>query len=119
MYLGKRDFLILKLKDRRDPERLIKNNSNQWKTLDVTVLHLFLLECVLGVRDDEDNIVFVKDAKEAATAVDRAKFKMALFLNPTKISQLRDVARLGERMPRKATYFHPKPLSGLVINKMY
>ena len=29
----------------------------------------------------------------------------------------RIIAGLGERMPRKSTYFYPKQLSGLVINK--
>jgi len=38
-------------------------------------------------------------------------------LNPTKTSQIKKIAALGQRMPRKATYFYPKPLSGLVINK--
>jgi uncharacterized protein (DUF1015 family) len=28
------------------------------------------------------------------------------------------VAKAGERMPHKSTYFYPKPLTGLVINVM-
>ena len=39
------------------------------------------------------------------------------FLNPVKIEQIMQVALKGEKMPSKSTYFYPKVLSGLVINK--
>jgi uncharacterized protein (DUF1015 family) len=32
------------------------------------------------------------------------------------MSEVRDVANAGEKMPQKSTYFYPKLLSGLVIN---
>jgi len=49
--------------------------------------------------------------------VERGKFKVAFLLNPTKPQQVKDIALAGMRMPQKSTYFYPKPLSGLVINK--
>lgn len=118
MYLGGGEFYILRLRNPKVLDALIKNNSSPWKRLDVTVLHLFLLEYVLGIRDEEDNVDFVKDAARAVGCVDKGKYKIAFFLNPTKLSQVKEIAKLGERMPRKATYFYPKPLSGLVINKL-
>ena len=90
-----------------------------WRRLDVTIVHLFILEYALGIRDEDDNVEFVKDAVEAARLVSSGKFKLAFFLNPTKVSQVMRIAKREERMPRKATYFYPKPLSGLVINKLY
>ncbi|MBI4974229.1 MAG: DUF1015 domain-containing protein [Candidatus Omnitrophica bacterium] len=117
-YLGEGIFHILKLKDARISDRLIKNHSKDWKRLDVTILHLFILEYILGISDDEDNVEFVKDPKEAARLVDKGKYKIAFFLNPTKVREVEHIAKLGERMPRKATYFYPKPLSGLVINRL-
>jgi len=41
-----------------------------------------------------------------------------LFLNATKIEQVIEVANAGERMPQKSTYFYPKLITGLVINKL-
>ncbi len=38
-------------------------------------------------------------------------------MNPTKMAQVEEVARLGLRMPQKSTYFYPKLLTGLVINQ--
>jgi uncharacterized protein (DUF1015 family) len=118
MYMGKGEHYLLKLRDRRAPEDAIKNNSRDWKRLDVSILHLFLLEHVLSIRDDEENIEYVKEGGEAVRLVDKGIFKIAFFLNPTKVSQVKAIARRGEKMPRKATYFYPKPLSGLVINEL-
>ena len=72
---------------------------------------------VLGISDDDSNVEFFKSPEEAAGLVRRGNFKAVFFLNPTKARQVREIARIGERMPRKSTYFYPKPLSGLVINK--
>ena len=118
MYLGKGDFYILKLKDHGIVDRLIRNYSEEWRRLDVAVLHLLLIQYVLRIRDDDDNVEFIKDQDEAVRLVDCGKYNIAFILNPTSLSQVARIAKLGERMPRKATYFYPKPLSGLVINKL-
>ncbi len=117
MYLGKGAFYILRLKTPRHSDRVIKDSSRQWKRLDVSILHFFIFQHLLKIRDDDDNIEFFNNPKDAASAVDNGKYRMAFFLNPTKVTQVKQIAKLGERMPRKATYFYPKPLSGLVVNK--
>jgi len=40
------------------------------------------------------------------------------LLSPTKVSQIRDVSLAGEKMPQKSTYFYPKLITGLVLNKL-
>lgn len=117
MYLGKGRYYLLRLKDPGQSDRVIKNKPLEWKRLDVSILHLFIFQHVLGIRDTDDNIEFVKDPKETAALVDKGAFPAAFFLNPTRPSQVKKIAKLGERMPRKATYFYPKQLSGLVVNK--
>ena len=117
MYLGKGRFYILKLKNAADSDRAIKDKPRDWKRLDVSILHLFVFQNLLGIKDVDENIEFSKDPLETAEAVDSGKFAAAFFLNPTKVSQVKRIAKLGERMPRKSTYFYPKQLSGLVINK--
>jgi len=117
MYLGKDDYRLLRLKNVKDSDKAIKDKPAAWKRLGVSILHHFIIQRVLGIRDDDDNIEFLKSAEDSVNAVDSLKFKLAFFLNPTKVSEVKRIARLGERMPRKATYFYPKPLSGLVINK--
>jgi uncharacterized protein (DUF1015 family) len=119
LYLGKGDFSVLKMKDARASDKAIKDKPKEWRRLDVSILHHFILQQILGISDDDDNIEFVKNPADTVNSVDEGAFKMAFFLNPTKVSEVKKIAKLGERMPRKATYFYPKPLSGLVINKFY
>ena len=118
IYLGKGRFYVLKLQDIASSDNAIKDKPKDWKRLDVSILHLFIFQRLLGISDTDDNIEFLKSPLETVKAVDSGKFKAAFFLNPTKVSQIKRIAKLGERMPRKATYFYPKPLSGLVINKL-
>jgi uncharacterized protein (DUF1015 family) len=118
MYLGKAGYYALKLKDFDKAKTLMGKGSADWKSLDVSILHLFVLKHVLKISDEDDNIEFVKDPVEAFEGVEKGGFKIAFLLNPTKVKQVKKVAEHGEKMPRKATYFYPKPLSGLVIRKM-
>lgn len=118
MYLGKGALYIITLKKVEGSDEAIKGKPEAWKRLDVTVLHLFIFRHVLSIKDTDDNIEFLKDPEEALSLVDRRKGIAAFFLKATKVSQVKEIARLGERMPRKATYFYPKPLSGLVVNKL-
>jgi len=118
MYLGKAGYYVLELKDFNKAKTFMGSGSADWKSLDVSILHLFVLKHVLGISDEDDNIEFVKDPGDAFEEIDKGGFKIAFFLNPTKVKQVKKVARHGEKMPRKATYFYPKPLSGLVIRKM-
>jgi uncharacterized protein (DUF1015 family) len=118
MYLGDGGYYALKLKDFNKAKTFMGKGSADWKSLDVSILHLFVLKHVLEISDEDDNIEFVKDPGEGFDGVDKEGFKIAFFLNPTKVSQVKKVAEHGEKMPRKATYFYPKPISGLVIRKM-
>ncbi len=117
VYLGKGSFYILKLKDTAASDTAIQDKPKEWKRLDVSILHLFVFQRTLGIRDVDDNIEFTKNPSDAVEAVDSGKFEAAFFLNPTRVSQVKRIAQLLERMPRKSTYFYPKQLSGLVINK--
>jgi uncharacterized protein (DUF1015 family) len=118
MYTGKTGYYVLKLKDFNKAKTFMGEGSADWKSLDVSILHLFILQYVLGISDEDDNIEFVKDPDEAFKKIDAGGAKIAFFLNPTKVTQVKKIAEHGEKMPRKATYFYPKPLSGLVIRKM-
>lgn len=118
MSICKDGHYVLKLKDFNKAKKFMGEGSADWKSLDVSILHLFILKHVLAISDEDDNIEFVKDPLEAFDVLDKCGAEIAFFLNPTKVTQVKKVARHGEKMPRKATYFYPKPLSGLVIRKM-
>jgi uncharacterized protein (DUF1015 family) len=77
---------------------------------------------VLGIGADEiatsDRIAFTKSAADALAAVDERRngIDAAFLLEPTPVSAIVEVAREGDVMPQKSTYFYPKALTGLVIN---
>ena len=123
MYLGNDEYLLLTLKDEDVLDRLITNSRHpSWKKLDVTILHTLLIEKVLGVSEknlaEQKNITYTISEDEAIKDVKAGKYQIALFLNPTKIEEVKDVATAGEKMPQKSTFFYPKLITGLVMNKL-
>ena len=75
-----------------------------------------LHERVLGDVDEE--LRFTPDAVEAEDAVRNREAVAAYFLPPTDAARIRDVIDRGERLPRKSTFFWPKPRTGLVIRPL-
>jgi uncharacterized protein (DUF1015 family) len=111
-------YYTLALKDPAVMDERIRERSRAWRHLDVTILHTLVLGDVLGIEEDERHIRYEIDPYKAVKMAWRMGVQMVFFLNPTKVSQVRDVALAGERMPGKATYFYPKLLSGLVMRKI-
>jgi uncharacterized protein (DUF1015 family) len=121
MYLKKGGLYLLKLKKPASLGGLIKENRHSaWKKLDVSILHGVIFNNILGLNDkarDEDNVVYTRDPEFAAKEMKSGNFDAAFLLNPTKVDEVRRIAKIGERMPHKSTYFYPKLVTGLVINK--
>jgi uncharacterized protein (DUF1015 family) len=86
--------------------------------LDVSILHNQVLAPLRTGPSAEPEILYTKDEQEALDLVRQKQARAALLLNPTKITEVRDIATAGGRMPHKSTYFYPKPLTGLVINPL-
>jgi uncharacterized protein (DUF1015 family) len=117
-YFGGDKYLSIRLKDEKNlPELITDKKSIEWKQLDVSILHAGILRDLLGVKKDEGNITYVKDAKQAEALVKDGTHAAAFLLNPTRVRQIKTVSEGGDMMPQKSTYFYPKLLTGLVINK--
>lgn len=120
----KRDprYLILRLKNKRIMQRLAKELSARLLELDVTVLHLLILEHILGLsaqaQTEEKIIGYTQDEEKALKAVEKEDYQAAFILNPPRPEEIMAIALGGEKMPHKTTYFYPKLISGLVINKI-
>ncbi len=89
--------------------------------LDVWLLGV-ALERLCGIDDAAvaggDRIAYTKSASEAIARVEGSVdgADVAFLLEPTPVPSITSVARSGEVMPQKSTYFYPKALTGLVIN---
>ena len=92
------------------------------RRLDVTMATKLVLEQILGfdnaALDDEKRILYTSRTEKAFEAVDTGKCSLALILNATRLSQIEEVSKAGLTMPRKSSYFYPKVMTGLVINKI-
>jgi len=117
-FLNGNKYLFLKPKDNNALVSLIRDEkAEEWKKLDVSVLHSAVFDTILSVDDAEGNITYVKKPEEAEALVKAGSHQAAFLLNPTRVEQLKSVAELGVMMPQKSTYFYPKLLSGPVMNK--
>ncbi|MFL5723293.1 MAG: DUF1015 domain-containing protein [Chloroflexota bacterium] len=101
-------------------ESLLPAGSAAVRGLDVTLLGV-ALERLAGLDPDavaSGSVRFTKSAAEAVDRVDRCidGADAAFLLEPTPITSVIEVAREGDVMPQKSTYFYPKALTGLVIN---
>jgi uncharacterized protein (DUF1015 family) len=120
----KRDprYLILRLKNKRIMQRLAKDLSTPLRELDVSTLHLLILEDILGMPPEqqvsEGNIRYTQDEEAALQALEKEDYQAAFILNATKKEEILAIVSAGEKMPQKSTYFYPKLLSGLIVNNI-
>jgi uncharacterized protein (DUF1015 family) len=78
------------------------------------MLDTAFVDHVLAVQD----VSYTPDAVEAERAVKSGEAGTAVLVRAPTIQQIYDITRLGERMPRKSTYFYPKLLSGLLFSPL-
>ena len=120
----KRDprYLILRLKNKRIMQRLAKDLSAPLRELDVTTLHLLILEYILGMAPEQqesgDTIRYLQDEDTVLQTLEKEDFQAAFLLNAPKAEEVFAIASAGEKMPQKSTYFYPKLSSGLIVNKI-
>lgn len=113
---------LLILKSRDKVKAVMPEKSDTWCSLDVSVLHVLILQELLGIdaekMSQEENLRYTRDVEEAIQALNKGDGQLAFILNPTRIEQITAVASAGDKMPQKSTYFYPKLLTGLVINNL-
>lgn len=118
MYKNKK-YWLLRLKNVRILDKMISDKPKEYRSLDVSILNHIILKETLGYdAGDKESLEFNPHAEELIEAVDNNPNYIGFFLNPVKIGQIISLALKGERMPPKSTYFYPKVLSGLAINKL-
>ena len=117
-----REFYLLTLKPHVMDQRYGKELSDTLRDIDVTVLTRLIFIDILGFDharlDDEKLIGYASTARKAVEEVGTGEYDITFILNSTRIDQVRRVADNGLIMPRKATYFYPKVIAGLVMHSL-
>lgn len=111
----KEGTFLLRLKNKTLINKMVKEGSKDYKSLDATILKSFIFDRI-GLESSD--IIYTKDFNQTIDMVDSGEAEASFILNPVKISQLKAIALNGERMPPKTTYFYPKLLSGLTVYQM-
>jgi len=120
----KRDprYLILRLKNKRIMQRLAKDMSAPLRELDVSTLHLLVLEHILGMPPEQQvsgaTIRYSQDEELVLQALENEDYQAGFILNATKAEEIQSIVAANEKMPQKSTYFYPKLSSGLIVNKI-
>lgn len=121
-YTGGDTFTLLTLKDTGVMDTLLPELSPVSRQLDVNVLHSLILERLLGIDKEnmknQVNLTYTRSLREALDGVSAGVYQACFILNPTRVQEIRDVAAAGEKMPQKSTYFYPKLITGLTMNKL-
>ncbi|MCM8780495.1 MAG: DUF1015 domain-containing protein [Candidatus Omnitrophica bacterium] len=118
MYKCKK-YWLLRLKNIKILDRIIDDKPREFRLLDVAILNYLVFKRILQLDpEDKERINFIQDADELIQQTDDDFSSIGFFLNPVKVEQILRVAQSGYKMPAKSTYFYPKVLSGLIINKL-
>lgn len=116
-------FFVITLKSVSSINTLVPENlPPEVKELDVVLLHHYIIRQLLGVSQEAQekklNIHYLQNVHNCVDEIARGESQVAFIVNPTRIEQVRAVAKAGHTMPQKSTFFYPKLVSGLVLNKM-
>jgi uncharacterized protein (DUF1015 family) len=106
------------LKDPSAMEARAPERAAAWRALDVPCLHLLVLEDVLGVTPEQvasGAVSYSHDATGAIMAAVECEDVIGFIMRPTPAGAVAAVARAGERMPQKSTYFYPKVAAGFAM----
>ena len=121
LYTGKDYYYRITLKDEGLTSKEMPGTSEYYRALDVSVLHSMILEKYFGIDKEnmanQKNLVYTRSYEEAIENVKNGEFQCSFIINATKIHQIKDISLNNEKMPQKSTYFWPKLVTGIVMNK--
>lgn len=127
-HAGEDRCFLLTMKNDAEKYTSLKNKPEVLRNLDVVVLSDLLIEQLLDMSHqkivDEKRIGYFSDPDEGLdiavkkSIAEESETPLLFLMNPTKVKQVTDVADQGEIMPHKSTYFYPKIMTGLLLNKL-
>jgi uncharacterized protein (DUF1015 family) len=83
------------------------------ETLDCFILRKFLLNKL----SPSPQFIYSKSLKDTFSLL-QGEDRIAFFYNPPSLKELWEVVKKDLKMPPKSTFFYPKPLTGLVIDRI-
>lgn len=128
--LGKKWAFGILFKDnaykvRLKPESFFKlpwHFPDEVKALDLTVLHYFIIDKILGIQGKDQRkteyIGFDRSFSDCLSKVIKQEAQMALITQEVTIDEIKKVCMSGATMPQKSTYFYPKVICGFLFSSI-
>jgi uncharacterized protein (DUF1015 family) len=111
-------YHLLRLRDPGVMDVVAPDRAQEWRLLDVSILHELLIERVMGIGQEQveakEGIEYHRDLDLALSNVDKGKAQCVFIMNPTRMAEVKACSEKGEKMPQKSTDFYPKVITGLV-----
>lgn len=112
-------------KIRLKPEKIDEipwNFPQKVKEIDLTILHYFFFEKVLGVpgvqQRELKNVVFERNFTKCVSQVLKKEANFAIITKEVPINTIKEVCYSGYTMPQKSTYFYPKVICGFLFSSI-
>lgn len=92
------------------------------KTLDLTVMHYFIIEKILGIPGKNQrqslHLDFDRSFSDCLKRVVQGEAQLAIITNEVSIEEVKQVCKSGYTMPQKSTYFYPKVIGGFMFSSI-
>jgi uncharacterized protein (DUF1015 family) len=92
------------------------------KSLDLTVMHYFIIEKILGIQGktqrQSTHLDFDRSFSDCLKKVIQGEAQMAIITNEVSIEEVKQVCKSGYTMPQKSTYFYPKVIGGFLFSSI-
>lgn len=92
------------------------------KRLDISVLHYFVMEKVLGIKkEDQPSSGHIRFERSMSTCIKMAisnKVQAAIITQEIPMQTVKDVCFSGYTLPQKSTYFYPKVICGYLFGSI-
>jgi uncharacterized protein (DUF1015 family) len=113
---------MLTLRSQGIADAALAGHAEPYRRLDTAVLEALILKGTLKMSDEDiDHLTglgYARDANQAIELIEQGEYDAAFFMAPTPVERVQAVARSGESMPPKSTYFFPKVPTGLLFNPL-
>lgn len=112
-----------KIRLKEGQEKLVKwDFPDQIKELELTVLHYFVIDKVLGIsgkhQKDSRHLSFERSIPNCINSVREGDAQMALITQDISIETVKEVCYSGYTLPQKSTYFYPKVICGFLFGSI-
>ncbi len=92
------------------------------KRLDLTIMHYFVFEKVMGIPGPKQResrlITFERNFTECHSKVLRGESQFAVITKELQMETIKEVCYSGYTMPPKTTYFYPKVICGFLFSSI-